>query len=88
MKSKLSWAFIIILLVGMIAMTRTHQLTYAAGAGYVATDGNDSNDCLSPTTPCATIGAAISKVKDGDVIYVAIGTYIGSGGQVVPGDYP
>ncbi len=83
MKLKLSWAFLTILFVGIVTMPRTYHLVYAAGTGYVATNGSDNNNCLSPDTPCASIGAAISKMKNGDVIFVAVGTYTGSGDQVV-----
>ena len=38
--------------------------------------GNDTNDCLSPVTACATIAGAVSKASDGDTILVAAGTYI------------
>src|SRR5262249_28072946 len=38
-------------------------------------NGNDSNDCMSPTTACRTIGHAISLVASGDSIKVAAATY-------------
>ena len=55
----------------------------ATGPWYVATGGNDSNSCLSPASPCATINAAIGKASGGDTVYVAEGTYTGEGEQVV-----
>src|SRR5215813_3526736 len=39
-------------------------------------NGNDSNDCMSPTTACRTIGHAISLAASGDSIKVAAATYI------------
>jgi hypothetical protein len=42
---------------------------------YVATTGNDSNDCLTMATPCATINSAIGKAASGDTILIAKGTY-------------
>jgi Zn-dependent metalloprotease len=45
--------------------------------------GNDSNDCAAPATPCVTINAALAKASDGDVIDIAVGTYTGSGAEVV-----
>jgi len=48
----------------------------AAGTWYVnSTTGNDSFDCLTPTTACQTINAAIGKSSAGDTINVAAGTY-------------
>ncbi|HUI90382.1 MAG TPA: choice-of-anchor Q domain-containing protein, partial [Anaerolineales bacterium] len=41
----------------------------------VAPYGSDSNDCESPSTPCATINGAISKAASGDTILIATGTY-------------
>jgi hypothetical protein len=38
-------------------------------------NGNDSNNCLSPTTACKTIGHAISLASSGDSIMVASPTY-------------
>ena len=47
--------------------------------------GNDSDDCLSPATACATINGGLSKPGfiAGDTIRVATGTYTGAGEQVV-----
>ena len=59
------------------------QPTRAAGPWYVAPGGDDSNDCLSPATPCATINGAIGKASSGDTIFVAVGTYTGTGDAVV-----
>lgn len=47
----------------------------AAGTWHVATSGSDANDCLTPLTPCATIGAALGKASDGDTIKVGLGLY-------------
>ncbi len=52
----------------------------AAGPWYVAPNGNDGNSCLSPASPCANIQAAIGKASPGDTIYLAEGTYLGTGG--------
>ena len=38
-------------------------------------NGNDDNDCKSPTTACKTIGHAISLASSGDTISVAAATY-------------
>jgi len=47
----------------------------AAGPWYVATTGNDNNNCLSPTTACRTIQATINKASAGDTIHIAAGIY-------------
>jgi hypothetical protein len=46
---------------------------------HVAPGGNDANDCLSPATACATIGAAVVKADNDDTIQIAAGTYQESG---------
>ena len=54
--------------------TATHTITLSSW--YVnATSGNDSNDCLSSTSACQTIGGAIGKAGNGDTINIAAGTY-------------
>jgi len=50
---------------------------------YVAPTGSNSNNCISPATPCLTINGALSKAVHGDTIMVATGTYTGSGTEVV-----
>jgi hypothetical protein len=43
---------------------------------YVATTGNDSNDCHTPATACLTLEAASDKAVDGDTIFILTGDYI------------
>jgi hypothetical protein len=74
--------FVLILVIGLVTVT-TPQPAYAAGPWYVAPTGDDNNDCLSPATPCATVNGAIGKASAGDTVYVAEGTYTGSGTEVV-----
>ena len=50
---------------------------------YVATAGNDSNSCLLPTSPCATIQGAIAKAAAGDIILITTGVYTSSSFTVV-----
>ena len=45
---------------------------------YVATTGNDTNNCATTTTPCATINGAIDKAANDDLIYVSEGQYQGN----------
>jgi HYR domain-containing protein len=56
-----------------------------ANTWYVATTGNDTSDCLSPATACATIPAPLAKpgFVPGDTVRVAVGTYTGTGNEVV-----
>jgi hypothetical protein len=56
---------------------------HAAGPWYVAPSRSDSNDCLSPGAACVTINGAIGKASSGDTILVAMGTYTGTGTNVV-----
>jgi len=55
----------------------------AAGPWYITTAGDDSNSCLNPASPCATINGAIGKASSGDTIYVATGVYTSSSYEVV-----
>jgi len=51
------------------------QAQAAGTTWYVATTGDDSNDCLSPATPCLTIQAAIAKASSSDTVHLGPGTY-------------
>ena len=53
----------------------------AAGPRYVAPGGDDGNTCLDADNPCATIQTVVDKADlgSGVTIYVAVGTYVGSG---------
>ncbi len=50
---------------------------------YVATTGSDANSCLSADSPCGTINGAIGKAVADDIVRVAVGTYTGTGEEVV-----
>ena len=67
------WITVLALAIMALAMyaNLTIPPTRAAGPWYVAPGGDDSlNDCLSDTTPCATINGAIAKATSGDEIRV------------------
>ena len=63
-----------------VTFTLTNALPW-----YVSTTGNDANDCLGQATTCATINGALNKPDfvAGDTILVAMGTYTGTGNEVV-----
>jgi uncharacterized repeat protein (TIGR01451 family) len=65
---------VLILLAGMAGPSQVRPV-HAAGIWYVAPGGDDLNDCMSPSSPCATINAALGKAAEGDTIEVAQGTY-------------
>jgi hypothetical protein len=52
---------------------------------YVAQDGNNTNDCQTAATPCATVSDVLGKpgLTAGDTVLVATGTYTGTGDEVV-----
>lgn len=77
--------YLVIALVFVIgsAAVLSPQSVRAAGPWYVSNAGDDGNNCLSPATPCATINGAIGKALNGDTVYVAEGTYTGTGSEVV-----
>jgi hypothetical protein len=61
---------------GLLWMFNLSPVVQAGGPWYVSPTGNNSNNCLSVSTACKTIAAAIGKASNGDTIIVAGGTYI------------
>ncbi len=59
------------------------EFTLSNAVWYVSTTGNNANDCLSPSSPCATIDVAIGRAFYGDTIYVAAGVYQGYGARIL-----
>ncbi|RMF02855.1 MAG: hypothetical protein D6768_07270, partial [Chloroflexi bacterium] len=79
-KISLWLAGLVCLLVGLVMANQDRpvwaQESKAGGTTYyVAPNGDDANDCLSPASPCAAITAAVGKAADGDSIALAAGTY-------------
>jgi len=66
-----------------LLMVLLGHAAYAGVSWYVTAGGLDTNDCLTPATPCTTIQSAIGKASGGDTVYVATGTYTGTGEEVV-----
>lgn len=52
--------------------------TRAQQIRFVDETGVDSGDCTDPENPCATVGFAVEQAGSGDVIEIAVGTYIES----------
>lgn len=71
---------ILVLLIGITFLT---PIVRAAGLWYVSKSGDDTHDCLSPATACATINGALAKITPGDTIQVDNGVYTGES-QFVP----
>lgn len=78
-------SFCIIVTVFIATGNFTIRSAGAAGVWYVKNGGNDSSDCQTPATACANINAALAKpgFVAGDTIRVAVGTYTGTGSEVV-----
>jgi hypothetical protein len=68
---------------GLILLFGAPLTVQAAGPWYVSEEGNDSNSCTSPGSACLSINSALGKAAPGDTIFVASGTYIGTGSEVV-----
>src|SRR5215469_9019076 len=72
MKHKLTISTLLLLaLFSALAPAALASTTWYVNGG----NGNDTNNCLSPTTACKTIGHAISLALSGDTIMVAAATY-------------
>ena len=57
----------------------------AATVWYVSPGGSDGSDCLRPATACASMNGALDQLSlvAGDTVNVAVGTYTGTGAEVV-----
>jgi predicted outer membrane repeat protein len=58
------------------------QMAISAGR-YVSPSGSDASNCSSDLVPCLTITKAIQSATAGQTIFVAQGTYSGTGSHVV-----
>ena len=60
---------------GNSSLSNTETFAVTGSIWYVATTGNDANDCATPSTPCATFLSAMTKLKNGDTVQVEQGIY-------------
>lgn len=69
----------------LLAIALQPRFVRASGSWYVATTGDDTNVCILPGTPCATINGALNQATftPGDTILVATGVYTRTGTEVV-----
>lgn len=69
----------------LLAASMNVPTVHAAATWFVATTGNNSNDCLAAATPCLTINGALAKggFVAGDTVKVAVGTYTNTGEYVL-----
>jgi hypothetical protein len=74
-KPILNISLALVMVAGSLAWFTPAQLVRAEGIWYVTPGGNDSNNCVTPGTPCATIQAAINKTVSGGSVYVTIGSF-------------
>ena len=73
--SRITTAFLALMLILGASLMTSHFARAASNLYVDATNGDDSNDCLSEANACATIQAAINKAAAGDTINVAAGEY-------------
>lgn len=51
-------------------------------AWYVRPNGDDLDDCATPSTPCATINGILGKIEEGDTVNIASGVYVYTSGSL------
>lgn len=74
---------LVVALVSEMLALQPVKPTFAATNWYVTPTGDDANYCTTTSMPCATINGAIGKAANGDTVEVTIGTYTGSGMEVI-----
>ena len=74
------WLFALVIVLTPLV---TGKAESTAGPCYVAPGGDDGNTCSSVGTACATINGALAKTSCSGTIFVAIGTYLGTGSEAV-----
>jgi hypothetical protein len=69
--------------IGSIEAAPDELLPAPGSTWFVTYLGNDTQDCASPATSCATIAAALAKAESGDTILVATGFFTSDTGSEV-----
>ena len=77
----LIYACLLVTLIVIASAIESHATT--ASVFYLSKSGNDSNNCLSPTTACSSISGALAKAAPEATIQVTAETYTGTGDQVI-----
>lgn len=82
--SLLNWVLVLAFL-AFLSTATTPRAASASGPWFVATTGNDTNNCLTPSTPCASINGALYKpgFVNGDTVKLTVGTYTGTWNEVI-----
>jgi hypothetical protein len=62
----------------LLSLALLFPVNALAGDVYVEYYGSDDDDCLTATTPCATISAAIDAATEGDTVHIGAGIFSGS----------
>jgi hypothetical protein len=66
---------VLIICLLFVGFTSQHVSHAASAIWYVAPDGDDTDDCRTPTSACKTISATVTKAGAGDQIIAATGRY-------------
>lgn len=75
LKSTLNVALALVIALSAVVWFIPAQPVRATGVWYVAPGGYDLNNCVAPSSPCATIQAAVNKAASGNTVQVAVGSY-------------
>jgi hypothetical protein len=83
-KTKIKIIFFLILFFGIFGLAKSSF----ADSHYLSPTGTNSGTCTSQGSPCATLQYAFTKMSGGDTLYLADGTYTGSGNLIDQNNLP
>ena len=75
------------LFVVVLAMLSMTGVAHGTNSWYMSPSGSDSNACTQ-SAPCATFQHVFPKMSGGDTLYLANGTYTGSGNVISQSNLP